>query len=46
MVNALVTEYGKTNVFMREEINKALEAVLAASTSARLLVILFNTGLK
>jgi len=46
VVNALVTEYGKTNVFMREEINKALEAVLAASTSARLLVILFNTGLK
>jgi len=45
-VAALISEFGKTNVFMREEISKAFNAILTSSTSNRFLQSLLNTGVR
>jgi len=45
-LKALITEYGKTNVFMREEIDKALEAMLYSCSNRKFFNTLLDIGAK
>jgi len=45
-LKALVVEYGKTNVFMREEIDKTLEAMLYSCSNRKIFNTLLDIGAK
>ncbi|XP_076816134.1 TOG array regulator of axonemal microtubules protein 1-like [Clavelina lepadiformis] len=45
-VRALLTEHGKNNSFIKDEINKALQSIVGSATSSKILNALLNTGFK